>query len=85
MQRAIAAAFVLCGWLTACSTAPPPTEVRWAKEGAAASELEADQNACMREAAGATAPAKRFDHIAKGSSFMRCMTEKGWRQVAADS
>ena len=85
MQRAIIAACVLCGLVAACSTPAPPPEVRWAKPGAADAELEVDQQACMREAAGETAPAKRFDHIAKGSSFMRCMTEKGWRQVATDS
>lgn len=85
MQRATIAAFVLCGVVAACSTPAPPPEVHWAKEGAAPAELEVDREACMRHAAGATAEAKRFDYVAKGSSFLRCMTEKGWRQVAADS
>ncbi len=85
MQRAIIAASVLCGLVAACSTPAPPPEVHWAKDGAGDAELEADISECTRRAAGATADARRFDHVAKGSSFMRCMTENGWRQVAADS
>ena len=71
--------------LSACSTPVAETEMRWAKDGASQSELDADLATCRQQAAGTSAESKRFDHIAKGSAFMGCMTERGWRQVAADS
>jgi hypothetical protein len=70
--------------LVACSTPAPEPEIRWARAGASAEELATERAACLEEATGATAANKRFDHIAKGSAFMRCMTERGWRQERAD-
>ena len=69
----------------ACSAPPPPGEAKWVKDGAGEAELEADRNTCFQAAAGVKGESKRFDHIARGTAFARCMTDRGWRQVAADS
>ena len=69
--------------LAACSNPSPPA-VKWHKDGASEQDLVADREACFDEAAQVRGETRRFDHIAKGSHFMRCMTERGWRQVPAD-
>jgi hypothetical protein len=59
--------------------------MRWEKQGATEAQLEADRRICLNQAAGTSAGNRRFDHVARGSAFMRCMQERGWRQVPADS
>jgi hypothetical protein len=78
------ATLMALGWM-ACSIPAPPPEVHWERDGARDGELEADISACQQEAAGTRAESKRFEHVAKGSAFMRCMTDRGWRQVAGES
>ena len=66
----------------ACST-PSAPEAVWVKEGASEEDLQAAQDACLQEAVDVHGDQRRFDHVARGSAFMRCMTERGWRQEAA--
>ena len=74
---------LVVGVAAACSS-PPPPEAIWVKQGAGEAELATDEDACLREAADLQGAQKRFDHVARGSAFMRCMTARGWRQEASD-
>ena len=89
MHRAMVAALALAGsiagaGIVACSTPAPEPKARWARSGAGDRDLETDRVACLEEAARASAETKRFDHVAKGSAFMGCMSDRGWRQVPVE-
>lgn len=89
MHRAMVAALALVGsiagiGLVACSTPAPEPKARWTRTGAGDHDLETDRRACLEEAARTSAATKRFDHVAKGSAFMVCMTDRGWRQVPVE-
>lgn len=79
----VLAAVAVAAVFAACSNPAPPA-VKWHKDGATEEDLIADRNACFDEAAQVRGETRRFDHVARGSHFMRCMTERGWRQVPAD-
>lgn len=68
-----------------CATPDPGPKVGWANGANPTADLEQDRAACLDDAAAAEPTAKRFDAVAKGSRFMRCMNGRGWHQVAVDS
>ena len=69
--------------LGACTT-PTEPEMRWVRDGATEEDLARDQQDCLDEAVAARAQSKRWDHVARGSAFMTCMTSRGWRQEAVE-
>ena len=68
-----------------CAHPAAPPEVEWVHEGPEAADLERDREACKQRAAGTGTVSKRFDPVARGSVFMRCMNARGWRQAASGS
>lgn len=68
-----------------CATPSPGPEVGWENGANPDADLERDRAACLGAAAAAAPTTKRFDSVARGSRFMRCMNSRGWHQVAVDS
>jgi len=65
--------------LGACASPQPP--VRWVKDGASEEDLERVRAACTKRALAVQEPSRSYSSTARGAEFIRCMRERGWRQV----
>lgn len=81
----IAPSVLAAAGVISCATPSAPPEVVWTNEAMGDAGFEQDRDGCYQRAANTESNSGRFDSVARGTVFMRCMTERGWRQVPAGS
>lgn len=81
----IAPGVLAAAGVISCATPAAPPEVAWTNEATGNAGFEQDRDGCHQSAADTESNSGRFDSVARGAVFMRCMTDRGWRQVPAGS